>query len=65
MHTLPGLSEINFDEVMKALKDIDYKGDFTFETDHFFDSLNTIEETETGMKLAALIGRKLIAQIEN
>ena len=64
MHTLPGLSEMNFDEIMKALKDIDYKGDFTLETDHFFDSLNTIEETEAGMKLAELIGRKLLAQIE-
>ena len=64
MHTLPGLSEMNFNEIMKALKDIDYKGDFTLETDHFFDSLNTIEETEAGMKLAELIGRKLLAQIE-
>ena len=64
MHTLPGLSEMNFGEIMKALKDIDYKGDFTLETDHFFDSLNTIEETEPGMKLAELIGRKLLAQIE-
>lgn len=64
MHTLPGLSEMNFGEIMKALKDIDYKGDFTLETDHFFDSLNTIEETEAGMKLAELIGRKLLAQIE-
>ena len=62
MHTLPGLSEMNFDEIMKALKDIDYTGDFTLETDHFFDSLNTIEETEVGMKLAELIGRKLIAK---
>lgn len=62
MHTLPGLSEMNFDEIMKALKNIDYTGDFTLETDHFFDSLNTIEETEVGMKLAELIGRKLIAK---
>ena len=62
MHTLPGLSEMNFDEIMKALKDINYQGDFTLETDHFFDSLNTIEETEVGMKLAELIGRKLIAK---
>ncbi len=63
MHTLPGISEMNFTEIMKALKDVDYKGDFTLETDHFFDSLNTIEETEAGMKLAELIGRKLLAQI--
>ena len=60
MHTLPGLSEMNWSEIMKALADIDYKGDFTFETDHFFDTLNSIEECECGLKLSVLIGRKLI-----
>ena len=65
MHTLPGLSEMNWDEITKALADINYKGDFTFETDHFFDSFNTVEEAKTGMKLAELIGRKMIRKIES
>ncbi len=60
MHTLPGLSEMNWDEIMKALAQIDYKGDFTMETDHFFDSLDSIEECECGLNLSVLIGRKLI-----
>lgn len=64
MHTLPGLSEMNWSEITKALADINYSGDFTFETDHFFDSLNTVEETELGLKLSELIGRKLIKEIE-
>lgn len=64
MHTLPGLSEMNWDEITKALADINYKGDFTFETDHFFDSLCTIPETEAGLKLSELIGRKMIGKIE-
>ena len=64
MHTLPGLSEMNWDEITKALADINYQGDFTLETDHFFDSLKTVEETEAGLKLAELIGRKLIKKIE-
>lgn len=64
MHTLPGLSEMNWDEITKALAQVDYQGDFTLETDHFFDSLFTVEETECGLKLAALIGRKLINKIE-
>lgn len=64
MHTLPGLSEMNWDEITKALAQVDYQGDFTLETDHFFDSLCTVEETECGLKLAALIGRKLINKIE-
>ncbi len=64
MHTLPGLSEMNWEEITKALADIDYTGDFTLETNHFFDSLNSIEETQTGLKLAELIGRKMIKKIE-
>lgn len=65
MHTLPGLSEMNWDAITKALADVNYKGDFTFETDHFFDSLDSVEETVTGLKLAELIGRKLIRKIES
>ena len=64
MHTLPGLSEMNWDEITKALAQVDYRGDFTLETDHFFDSLCTIEETECGLRLAAMIGRKMISKIE-
>lgn len=65
MHTLPGLSEMNWDEITKALAEVNYKGDFTFETNHFFDSLDSAEEAETGLKLSALIGRKLIKKIES
>ncbi len=64
MHTLPGLSEMDWEEITKALADINYTGDFTLETDHFFDSLCTVEETECGLRLAALIGRKMISKIE-
>ena len=60
MHTLPGLSEMNWDEITKALAEVNYTGDFTLETDHFFDSLNTVEESKCGLELAELIGRKLI-----
>ena len=65
MHTLPGLSEMNWDEITKALAQIEYPGDFTLESHHFFDSLNTEEEVFTGLKLAALIGRKMIKKIED
>jgi len=34
-HQIPGLGKINYTEVMKALADIGYKGDFTFEADSF------------------------------
>ena len=44
--------------------EVNYTGDFTLETEHFFDSFRTIEETECGLKLATLIGRKMINKIE-
>jgi len=35
VHTLPGVMNINYDKVCRALADIDYKGDFTLEADNF------------------------------
>lgn len=64
MHTLPGLSEMNWEEITKALSDIDYQGDFTLETNHFFDSFETEEEIKLGLKLSEVIGRKMISKIE-
>lgn len=34
-HTVPGLSLMNWDEITKALADIDYDGEFTLEADAF------------------------------
>ena len=64
MHTLPGLSEMNWEEITKALAEVDYRGDFTLETNHFFDSFETEEEIRLGLKLSEVIGRKMIGKIE-
>ena len=64
MHTLPGLSEMNWEEITKALAEVNYQGDFTLETNHFFDSFETEEEINLGLKLSEVIGRKMIAKIE-
>ena len=34
-HTLPGLGQMNWDEIMKAFDDIKYDGEFTYEADNF------------------------------
>ena len=36
LHLLPGLGKIKWDEVCRALGEIDYKGDFTLESDNTF-----------------------------
>ena len=34
LHTLPYMGSVNFDEVCRALREVDYSGDLTFETYH-------------------------------
>ena len=35
LHTLPGLAKLDFDAIVRALADIDYRGEFTLEADAF------------------------------
>ena len=62
-HTAPFTLKIDFHEITKALKDIGYEGDFTFEADNFFKTM------PDELKFDALcylekIGRRLIKEIE-
>ena len=66
-HTLPFLGRMDWDEITKALAEIDYDGDLTFETDGFFapfDSACDIENGIAALKLNAGIGRRLVKMIE-
>lgn len=40
-HTLPGILNLDFDEIVKALAEIGYEGEFTLEANHFFDGFGT------------------------
>lgn len=42
MHTVPGCAKLNWDNICKALGEIDYKGDFTLEADAFY--FNALKE---------------------
>lgn len=61
-HTLPYLSKMNWDSILKALADINYSGNFTYEADSFLrlfpDSM--LAECE---KFMCGIGRKMIEKI--
>ena len=39
MHMLPGLGKMDWEEIMKALAEIRYDGEFTYEADRFFISM--------------------------
>lgn len=40
-HTLPGLGQMNWDNIMKAFEDIKYDGEFTYEADAFLKGFST------------------------
>ena len=63
-HTLPGLGKMDWEEIMKALAEIDYDGDFTYEADNFLVNI----PREMLPKAAAFMvdmGRYLIGRFED
>ena len=63
-HTVPFLEKIDFIAMCKALAEIDYKGDFTFETDAFYEGIPSPLYL-SATKYLCDVGRYLISQIEN
>lgn len=63
MHTLPYTRNINWDLALKALGEIEYEGDFTFEADRF---LRFLPEplVPHGLKFMLETGRYMASQIE-
>lgn len=64
MHALPYLGDINWNEVTKALGEIDYQGDFTYEVGGFIRKNMDDEVVRLALKYMADIGKHLIAKIE-
>ena len=61
LHTLPFTQKISWDEIAKALKDIGYSGDFTFEADSFIEKFP--QELYIGAsKLMLEVGRYFVAK---
>lgn len=62
-HTLPYYGKINWDKVMKALAEIDYKGDLTFEADNFMEE-KPVEILPDCTLLMAKTGKHLVSLFE-
>lgn len=60
----PWLNSIKWEEVLKALAEIDYRGDFTFESEIFFRYV-TEETAVSAARYMHDIGRMFIKKIEN
>ncbi|MEG1874378.1 MAG: sugar phosphate isomerase/epimerase family protein [Angelakisella sp.] len=59
IHTLPFLGNVDWQDVMTALRDIDYKGELTYETHGFTNPMPEALKPE-GLRLSVLVGHKLL-----
>lgn len=64
LHQIPFAGSIDWNAVVKALKDIDYKGEFTLEADTYLNAFNE-ENVFEGVKNLADSARKLVEMFEN
>lgn len=64
LHQIPFAGSIDWNEVVKALKEIDYKGEFTLEADTYLSAFNA-DNIEDGIKNMADAARKLVKMFEN
>ena len=62
-HQIPFSMDINFEEIVAALKEIDYKGYFTLEADVYLNDY-TEENVFEGIKNMAAAARKLATMFE-
>lgn len=63
-HFLPFLGSIDWDAITKALAEIEYQGDFTFEVTNFLKHFYAEDLIASALKLEHDVGRHLIAMIE-
>lgn len=62
-HTLPGMGRMDWPSICRALHDINYKGEFTYEADSFLKNFRA-EQLPDAAAFMVTIGRGLIAMIE-
>lgn len=63
LHTLPYLVKMNWESILKALAEIDYQGNFTYEADNFLKNFPK-ELTQSGLNFMHDVGRYMINEIE-
>lgn len=64
MHMMPGLGKMDWEEIMKALAEIRYDGEFTYEADRFFISMPHAMMPKA-VSLMVEMGRYLIGRFED
>ena len=63
-HLVPYMANIDFDDLLKALKEYDYQGDFTMECPRFLDFYAKHDLLLPALTFACEIGQKLVKDFE-
>ena len=63
LHTLPGIGKVNWQEVCRALADVDYKGEITLEADYFMKNMDD-ELIPMAERMLEASARHLAEQVE-
>lgn len=62
-HTIPYVGKMDWEEIIRAFRDIDYSGDFTFESERFYEHIPA-DFLPVALKYVHDLGRYLISRIE-
>ena len=63
-HTLPGLGKVNWEDFCRALGEIDYKGNFTFEADNFYNIALDESIFPAAAEMMVQTGRYLMSRVD-
>lgn len=63
LHTIPFSQKIDFIAACRALKEIDYKGDFTFEANQYYNNY-PVDFLPEAAEFLYKVGRRLIKEIK-
>lgn len=63
-HTIPYMGKMNWEEIMKAIAEIGYEGNFTYEACSFFQGLPT-DCVDIALEMMSKLGRRMIKKIED
>lgn len=63
-HTLPGLGKVDWEDLCRALGEIDYKGNFTFEADNFYSTVLDESVFPAAAEMMVQTGRYLMSRVD-
>ena len=63
-HLVPWMAELDYEDLLQALKDVGYGGDFTLETTGFVRNYASKGLLEPALRFTEAVGRRLIAMYE-